>query len=239
MDNYFTIPSTLKHCPNGTEGLAFWTCDYYEWIGKSPDFSGCITLDLEDFNSQLNKTDSNPSEVISDVNTKLEADGTDISAGDVIGLIELVDNSIAVGLTNYHATFHNILYQWHDFFALNSQVQSQRISEQPKEEQEEYANTFTNSSIELLDNILADPVPWIGLQDVQRTEQLSKIQKDLDEIASSLIQYSRHEESWDYQQYSGNYLMAVAVVFLLVISAKLKRRPRPHSPHFQVLFQTL
>ena len=94
----FQLPSNFfaQHCPNGTSGNATWTCGYDSWVGKSPDFSDCTTLDLGDFNSELNATESNPNEVIDEVNDVIDDTEDDLSSGDIIGLISLVGNAIAV-----------------------------------------------------------------------------------------------------------------------------------------------
>lgn len=88
---------------------------------------------------------------------------------------------------------------------MSFQVQKVRIQEQPPEEQEEFANQFTNSSVELLNRVMIDPIPWVGLDDTTRNGQLSQIQMDLDEIAASLIQHSSQQDSWDYLEFKGKF----------------------------------
>ena len=78
-------------------GNATWTCGYDEWIGSSPDFSDCTTLDLGDYNNQLNDTESIPSEIIDDVvNNELGEADPELSSGDILGLVELMGNALDV-----------------------------------------------------------------------------------------------------------------------------------------------
>ena len=102
VNSYFAFPCffALQPCPEGTNGTAYWTCGYDTWIGKSPDFSSCTTLDLGNYNNQLNNTDNAPSDVITDINNDLDNLGGDddeeLSSGDIIGLVDIVGNAISV-----------------------------------------------------------------------------------------------------------------------------------------------
>ena len=53
-------------------------------------------MDLGDFNNQLNETDSNPNEIIDEVNNDINDEEQELSAGDIIALIDLVGNAVAV-----------------------------------------------------------------------------------------------------------------------------------------------
>ena len=64
--------------------------------------------------------------------------------------------------------------------------------------------------MELLDTIMTDTTPWIGLGAAQRNVQLSKIQINLDEIAASLIQYSADFSAWDYLDFKGIVLLVLS-----------------------------
>lgn len=86
----------FQTCPDGTVGTAYWTCGYDSWIGNSPDFSGCTSIDLDDFNNQLNDTESVPSNVVSDLNNELDKEDQQLTSGDIIGIVDLVENAIEV-----------------------------------------------------------------------------------------------------------------------------------------------
>ncbi len=65
---------------------------------------------------------------------KVEAAGDSLTAGDVLGVVDVVDLAV--------------------------EVQADRIEALPEEEREEYADEFTQETIRLLDDILAKPAPW-------------------------------------------------------------------------------
>ena len=76
-----------------------------------------------------------------------------------------------------------------------TQVQSERVVNQPEEVQEEYADNFTTNSLLLLENILEDPVPWLGIKGMEKKELVTQIQLSLEEISEDLIIYSKTDKA--------------------------------------------
>ena len=105
----------MQPCPEGTDGTATWTCGYDSWIGKSPDFSSCTTLNLSNYTSQLNDTNNAPSDVITDINNDLNDLGEEdkeLSSGDIIGLVDFIGDAVNVSTepwSDLQGTLLNIL----------------------------------------------------------------------------------------------------------------------------------
>ncbi len=113
--------TAYKSCPEGQDGSVSWECGTDgDWVGE-PDVTGCTTVDVDGALEELEEDDSVPAEVVGDLYEEVEATGEDLTAGDVLGVVDVVDRAV--------------------------EVQAERIEELPPEEQEESADTFSSETI--------------------------------------------------------------------------------------------
>jgi hypothetical protein len=155
----------LQLCPDGETGRAYWQCGTNsDWVGY-PDLSGCTRIDVTPALNELDNDDSVPSEVIRDLYRNVTSEDT-IASGDIEGILGVIEKAIL--------------------------VQIERLPNQTQPES--YADAFTSESINLLDDLLRRPVPWLGIAQQEKMMKLGEIQTRIDEISHTLVTYSESAE---------------------------------------------
>ena len=76
-----------------------------------------------------------------------------------------------------------------------TQVQNQRLPN--ANDPTSYADDFTVEAVNLLDDILRRPVPWVGIRGEEKNRKLTDVQYQVDALAQSLTEFSE-AESHDY-----------------------------------------
>ena len=56
------------------------------------------------------------------------------------------------------------------------EVQAERLEDLPEEERESYADEFSSETVKLLDEILAQPRPWLDIGDQEKRQRITDIQ---------------------------------------------------------------
>ncbi len=89
-----------------------------------------------------------------------------IAAGDIEGILSVVEKAVV--------------------------KQNERLPDQ--DEPESYAEAFTGETINLMDDLLRRPLPWLGIAPQDKMQKLGEIQTRVDEISHSLISFTTAEE---------------------------------------------
>ena len=85
-----------NECPYGQNGTAYWRCgEDGDWEGY-PDLSDCRVIDTETSLAELDEEDVVPAQVIGDLSKEVNAVEETIGAGDIGGILEVLEKAVDV-----------------------------------------------------------------------------------------------------------------------------------------------